>query len=1478
MSSYLWRYYLENDAERFQRLLEGSQSYSHTSSHGGHRTAANRTGLTTPSGSLKSSPAGILANKHRPGSPPVNVIITKKMLAEVDVMGRSILHLACTEPDRLPFVAALLAHPLTDPSLVDLESGWTCLHRALYHGNISAAREIVSANPGNWSLVKSKDHAGDAPFEVFDATIQDMGNTREEENRSHTAQDDDEEEEEDDDGSMTEQCAQGKGDEVFSWGSNKNMTLGFMDGDDRSYPERIVLPRPRQLLLEEAKRRYSGAIGNHGKTPEELLDASVLFGPVNFEDIHLSKYHSAILTTDPHSNLFICGFGRGGRLGFGDEQNVQFTFRPLVPPLLPKKKVERVALGQDHTVVVLRGGEVWTWGSNQHGQLGYTLPQKSPKDEPLQSTPRQVVGLLRKEPIIGCAASRVHTAVFTAESLFTFGRNDGQLGILDSSDARAVEIQTSPRKVAANFLNGSKFKEVVAIDKATAVLLENHEVWILAAYGYWRITFPMERFVGLPAGAKNITRYDTGLNFIKKITGGGDTVCALSQHGDVFALDVEATAKERTSRGSGKVVWQPTRAWSLRKKHMAVRDLDVGAEGNIIICTQSGSVWNRAKRAKANDSGENRRYKFNRVPGLTRITAVRSTTTGVFAAIRRDSDLMRTGLVVEPPSLWDDVSQLLSFGGLFEEEVEEEDTGRVGDDEEWGYGPQPRPRGYGKAVQWFMQPKVDEELSAYLLDLEMHEVLDSWDMTISTSKHESIKIPVHGFILSRSPVLRKLVSDGSGNIPGVCDTMPSADGKLRLILHDVELLTLLNLVYYLHIDTIIDLWHQRGVSKAHQDFFKSLRVEFSRVATALDLKPLVEAVGRMHYPPRCLHRDLHLAYRDPEFFRTADMVIDVADGDSLMVHSALMRLRCPFFEALYGGGASGRWLLGRRLESEPIHVDMKHVPKDIMEKVVSWLYYDWETEGFDQIRAGVDDGDVDQFLDFVLDVMSTANELMLERLIQVCQKVVGRYINTRNASGLLMSVAPCSEKGFKKQCLQYICSNLETMLENHLLDDLDSDLMLELDNTVRSNQRRFSPRSRSGKQEAHLLSKYPTMQADSEKGKAASIAHYAALADENFLSTSLKAQSGCLQSSASPFCNSAPRTRRKNAKTGPPASPLIKPSHGNDDIFSMDDDDLPPPSTTPKDIKGKAPAPAWNVPSPANISPSDPFLFHPPPTQRSQTAPWNTPFPSSGPSKLAMKEIMTQASAAAAGKSALSAQLKQSKPAQTPVKISQKERKRQQHQQQQQQPAVSAIPEKKPAWNIDPSTSAPRVSLKDVLASSPAAAVSPAQTTPPQRRTAPAAATASPTPKPRAAPPVPSSKQPPQFTPTCASYSSSYSAPKPVKHQSLPLSLQDIIDQEEAHKEAMKEYTKHRSLQAIQEEQAFLRWWEEESRRVQEEEAAGKRESERVAKRGRGGGGGARGRGRAPSSGGKGGGGHGGRGRGRDGGQGLVKAPVMAAV
>lgn len=110
-------------------------------------------------------------------------------------------------------------------------------------------------------------------------------------------------------------------------------------------------------------------------------------------------------------------------------------------------------------------------------------------------------------------------------------------------------------------------------------------------------------------------------------------------------------------------------------------------------------------------------------------------------------------------------------------------------------------------------------------------------------------------------------------------------------------------------------------------------------------------------------------------------------------------------------------------------------------------------------------------------------------------------VNTRNVCQLLNAVAPCSVTEFKCAALEYICLNLEGLLENQyvfgtlltaalltyfsLLDELDDDLMLELDEVVRQNQLACLPVAKSDRAEAALLQAYPELCGMIERGRQA---------------------------------------------------------------------------------------------------------------------------------------------------------------------------------------------------------------------------------------------------------------------------------------------------------------------------------------------------------------------------------------------------------
>ena len=963
--------------------------------------------------------------------------LTRADINSKDFNGVSLLHYiaSSTNENASKYAAALLQTPMLDLYVQDMESGWTALHRALYFGNITIARALVDRDShdalghynfgtaqGVAGLIKIKDWEGNSPFDVYGASITNRDirqastnpliSSAEEEDDSELAQGVSGDAKEDGSGNreINPRVNVG-GDEFLTFGSNKNFTLGFGDEDDRQYPERIFLKRPehllRRLYCEFQSQELSAAATSETKasSPSGTLPAIIQYRPIVVQNIQLSKFHSAVLTTDPEANLYMCGFGPGGRLGTGDEVT-RFHFVSVFGGGLSGKKVVHVGLGQNHTIAISSQGETFTWGSNSFGQLGYAPPATNLRDEePVQLLPRQIFGPLKRETVIAAAASRTHSVIHTATSLYTFGKNEGQLGLVDS-DARSLAVQNIPRRVAASLFS-SPINSVSAIDKATICLLENHDVWIFANYGYTKMSFPLEGFTNYflknSFSSFSATRYSSAQNHICKITSGEDTICAMSSMGDVYTVNVsqktEPSATTASTTNPSKIrgaLASPQRVWSLRKSHMAVRDVDVGQDGSIIICTESGSVWRRVKRAKVKDANapgatgyKPKDYKFSRVPGLTRIAAVRSNTFGAYAAVRRDCDVLKTQIETDSPALWKDLYPLHPFQGL---SIEEDSDTENPMPRFWT--PSPGTNDIATIRRAVLTaPNLEESLINLLADHQRSEEA-TYDMRIGSTTSRFL-IPVHEFVLAgRSSVLQRALTvfrqSYFFSIPNIVTIEYDNEGKILVSFEGADCITILNLVLYMYTDSIVDVWHHTRHSPKTAIRYRQIRTELMKIAAHLELRKLEQAVRVMTEPPRSLNQDLNQAIQQPEYFENGDVEIEL-DGDSIKVHSALICQRCPFFEGLFQGRAGGLWLSSRREQDrepqEAIKVDLKHVDPDVFKYVLRHIYADSDEEIFDNAVTA----DFDAFLDLIMEVMSVANELMLDRLAQVCQKILGRY-------------------------------------------------------------------------------------------------------------------------------------------------------------------------------------------------------------------------------------------------------------------------------------------------------------------------------------------------------------------------------------------------------------------------------------------------------------------------------------------------------
>ena len=1042
MSAYLWKSYLENDIDKFRQILANANYHPSGYTRPNTTSGIVGTAIGSPGRGLSTSPtlskgrkpsAGLQGSRgHRPTSA---VTLTRADINSKDAHGVTLLHYVASsvEASAIPYALALLDLPLLDLYIQDFESGWTALHRALYFGNVTIARALIDRDSqdvlghGNaGGLIKIKDREGNSPFDVFGASITNRilrhnlslptlpaGTETEEDEIAHGDSGDNDQERSSHSVLAPRLCIDG--DETFMFGSNKNLTLGFGDEDDRQYPERILLKRPEHLLQRmqaehHTRSRFVRTTAGSPKTEDsvvfdvEKLPALVQYQAILIQDVELSKLHSAILTTDPVANLHVCGFGPGGRLGTGNETTI-FKFTCLLGGGLASRKIISVGLGQNHTIAISSTGEVFSWGSNAFGQLGYSITNSVAKDEePLQLLPRQIFNPIKRELVIGAAASRIHSVVHTTTSLYTFGKNDGQLGLVDS-DARSLETQTTPRKVAASLFS-STIGMVAAIDKATVCLLDNHEVWVFANYGYAKMSFPLDGFSNyFLKNSYSATRYDNVPNHVSKISAGGDTICAMSRMGDVYTVTVsqktEASPATTSTTNPAKIrgaLSSPQRVWSLRKSHMAVRDVDVGQDGSVIICTESGSVWKRVKRAKIHDVigplGINdykpKDYKFARIPGLTRITAVRSNSFGAYAAVRRDCNVLKTQVQMASRTLWNDLFPLLPFHNLTKQEDSdtEEPTPRLwaprqaGDD----------PASIRRAI--LLSSDVEETMAATLRDNNRVNEFVTAELKVGTTLSD-VLVPCHEFMIAgRSAVMRCAFTEFRQSyffeIPEVLTIEYNKEGDILIMFKAIDILTVVNLIFFIYTDSVVDVWHHTRRYPQNAFRFRQVRTELMKVSAALGFRGLEHATRLMVEPSKTLDQDMERAIVETDFFEHGDVIVEL-DESTIKVHSSIMCRRCPFFEGLFNGRAGGVWLSSRReLLEEPqeaIKVDLQHVDMDTFQLVLRHIYADSGEELFDNVVTT----DHDAFLDKIMDVMSVANELMLDRLAQICQKVLGRF-------------------------------------------------------------------------------------------------------------------------------------------------------------------------------------------------------------------------------------------------------------------------------------------------------------------------------------------------------------------------------------------------------------------------------------------------------------------------------------------------------
>ncbi|KAF9972683.1 hypothetical protein BGZ73_004172 [Actinomortierella ambigua] len=964
-----------------------------------------------------------------------SVVSNTALATNIDVNVRDELGLTpllhAVTNNNLQMVKLLLEHPKIDVNLKDLESGWTPLHRALYQGHLRIALALLAHKDID---VAVEDKDGYTATDIYLASTP-----------------------------STLPQAPCPGDSLYTWGSNSNFTLGHNDGDDRAIPELVKFPYQTSTLSFPRVRAAKSQIYT----------------------VSMEKFHSTVATSETGLAVKIWGYGSGGRLG----SDKKMQSRPS-PVQGFTGQAALTALGRDHTIIVTNKGEVYTFGNNKYGQLGYAIDSPKAGQDPVQMAPKKVIQTIAKIRIIGAAASKWHTVVHSETELFSWGFNFGQLGY-----ERKGDIQSTPRKVVS-IPSGRVITQVAASDSATACLLTSGastEVFVYFNFGYHRVSFPLFPY---PDSFKdNYTTVMIG-NKPSKIASCDNKFGAMTGWGDVFVwqypeADTDVTlgtlpptatsiylhSSLGTGSGSGSGISipytpEPRRVWVYGGDRTKAVDFALGQNGAIILLTKGGHVYIGTNRG----SSIGRNVKWRRIQHLDRIVQVQANSSGAWAAVR--SEVPLKPIAVRPGSLARDLEHALTLNMLYhdrEDQRRQETRKDDEDNEDKDFEEDPDIwrmdfPGWKHLIEHWdamaSRPRSDQDTPTRLLlsypnghcppDHHLFDV----DIQCGTRV-----LGAHRIILAaRSPVLRRalvetpLVESKLGMLVSVHPILgQSPSNRLyRIQLHGVEFATAALLVQFLYSDRIDPFWDTLRLTTEEKTYAQKVRQQLYHLALELTL-PTLQAALQYSFTHRChlsMSGNLRQIVDDPQMFKgLEDVKIRLANGAKIASHQVVLAQRSPVFYATLAH--TDVWTRERQsprrlvadsgdTKSRMLELDLTHVDVETMRFVMQYIYTDCGPEMFDPVEKE----DMVELIQIVVNVLQVADELMLYRLKDICEQVLGSQVRPKTLVSLLEISDIFSAAALQEVCLDYLCQNLESALDQKWLVGVDDDLLMTIEKAL----------------------------------------------------------------------------------------------------------------------------------------------------------------------------------------------------------------------------------------------------------------------------------------------------------------------------------------------------------------------------------------------------------------------------------------------
>ncbi|KAL6108805.1 ibtk [Pungitius sinensis] len=787
--------------------------------------------------------------------------------------------------------------------------------------------------------------------------------------------------------------------EVYTWGNNTNFSLGHGNQESRQHPE--------------------------------LVDVFGRTG-VYIKQVVLCKFHSVFLSQK--GQVFTCGHGLGGRLGHGDEQTY------LVPRMvegLMSHHCSQVAAAKDHTVVLTEEGYVYTFGLNTFHQLGLAPPPAS------AHVPKQVFSkALKGRTVIGVAAGRFHTVLWTREAVYTMGLNGGQLGyLLDPNGEKCV---TAPRQVSALHHKDVTIAMAAASDGATVVVTEKGDVYLLAEYQCKKMASRQLNIkkVLVSGGCLDHRVVPQILN-----EGGGEklSVLALDEAGRVFCWRSSSSSVRQCRWAYGRQVFMSDIALSKNGMMFVTqegegfsgvwageyRKYEEKKERSVEVCghTDAGTMYER--------------IRLEKLPNVHRAVSITMDSKGRnFGALQSDP---KTSLY-EIPSI-----SPSSFSQHFRRLLDEADEMDSIHDVTLQAGNRTFPahkyilsmRSEFFRKQFMSGHELDEELDG---EVRKSEDAVGCDLILLENITPDMLEYALDFIYTDSCEL--LVHGARPRVSGASTGQNQDFEQERLIssLQDLSLRGRSALEVYRSLSPATrdgdkakakskcakpgkkgkgGKGDKAGVNEGGANPVKTLQ----GVAKKLGLGSLSARLDGVKYESGKINVTKKKSGNKPKFYQKkgsylCDVTLKSEDGKEFPCHKSVLCARLEYFNSMLGNPwieATSCSALEMPTSSEVLHVILEYVYTD-------------ESHTIKECSN----------VEFVCNVLVVADQLLIPRLKEMCEVVITENLTLKNGAELLEFASVYNADQLKLSCLQFIVVNMAALLESKSLDILSEEVLMEL--------------------------------------------------------------------------------------------------------------------------------------------------------------------------------------------------------------------------------------------------------------------------------------------------------------------------------------------------------------------------------------------------------------------------------------------------